>query len=125
MKTLRTRCGRQRSFQRQAEIRARRLRQQLERTAVGVGKLAGNVKTETGAAGSRGEKWLEDLSAQFRGNARTVIAELTNHRVAHVAGAREDADAAFLFLAVLPCVAQQIPGDLVHMSAIEDDQQLA
>ena len=53
------------------------------------------------------------------GNAGAVVGELADYRIAHVAGARGDADAAFLLLAMLPGVAHQVPDDLVQVPAIE------
>ena len=70
------------------------------------------------------EEGLENLAAQFGGNARPVVGQFADHGVAHVAGARGDADAAFLFLAMLPGVANEVPGNLVQMSAIENDREV-
>ena len=50
--------------------------------------------------------------------------ELADHRIAHVAGARGDADAAFLLLAMLPGVADQVPDDLVQVPAVEHDAEV-
>ena len=75
--------------------------------------------------GPRGEERLEDLRPQLGGYARAVVGELAYYGIAHVACARDDADAAVLLLAMLPGVAHQVPHDLVEMAAIEDDQQLA
>ena len=95
--------------------------QQLERSAVRVGELAGDVEAKARSARPRREERLEDLAAKLAGDAGPVIGELADDRIAHVSGARGDPDAAFLLLAVLPRVAHQVPDDLVQVAAVEHD----
>src|SRR6185503_17291829 len=90
----------------------------------GVRQLSRDIETESRAPGARGEERLEDLAAELRRDAGTVVVELADDGVAHVARARHDANAAFLLLAMLPGVAHEVPHDLVEMPAIEDGKQL-
>src|SRR4029434_4269936 len=94
--------GGDRAFHRHPEMGARTFRKQLERSAVGVGELTGDVEPEAGSTGSGREKRLEDLSAQLGGDSGTVVGQLANHGVTHVARARGDADAGVLFFAGPP-----------------------
>src|SRR6185503_12115032 len=87
---------RQGALEGDAEDRARRSRQKLQRGAVGVAELARDVKTESRPARSRGEERLEDLGAELGRHARTIVAQLADHGVAHVAGARGDVNASRL-----------------------------
>src|SRR5207249_7662632 len=77
-----------------------------------------------GAARPRREEWLEQARSALGGYAGTVVVQLADHRVAHVAGAGGDNDARRLFLAVLPRVAHQIPDDLAQVPTIEDHQHV-
>src|SRR5205085_240807 len=88
------------------------------------GELPGDVQPEARASRPGGEEGLENLAAQLGGNARPVIAHLTDDGIAHVAGTTGDADAALLFLAVLPRIAHKVPHDLIQVTAIEDDLQI-
>src|SRR4029079_13860161 len=96
----------------------------FERAAVGVGKLARDVEAKARSAGTCREKRLDNLSAVFHGHPGSVVAELADDRVAHVARAGGDSNASFALLAVLPCVANEIPGDLAQMPAIEHDEEV-
>src|SRR5690349_18446705 len=116
---------RQGALERDAENRARRPRQKLQRGAVGVAELAGDVESEARSARTGGEERLEDLRAELGRHARPIVAQLADHRIAHVAGACRDVDASRLAAAVLPRVAHEVPGDLAQMPAIEHDAKLA
>src|SRR6266545_4263084 len=117
-------CRAERALHRDAEVRPRSLRQELQRGAVRIGQFARNVEPQAGAARSRGKKRLEDLPAQLRGNSLPVVVELQYYGIAHVPGARQDANAVFLLLAMLPRVAHQVPNDLIQVATIEDHQQV-
>src|SRR5213076_1391193 len=51
--------------------------------------------------------------------------QFAEHGVAHVTGARDNANTARGFLAMLPTVDHQVPDDLVQVAAIEEDHQVA
>src|SRR5437764_6937680 len=69
------------TFHGDSEIGSRSFREKLERGGVGVRQFAGNVQAQAGAAGAGSEKWLEDLAAQFGGDAGAVIVQLADDGV--------------------------------------------
>src|SRR6478752_3284140 len=71
---------RQCALEREPEHGAGRLRQQLERTTVGVGELPRDIQAEPRAAGTGGEERLENLRTVFHRHAGTVVGELADDR---------------------------------------------
>src|SRR6185369_12051665 len=122
-----SRLGRRvrRPLQRQSKIGTRTLGQEFQRRAVRISKLPGNVQAQPGPAWPRGEERLEYLRPQLGRNARAVVGKLGYYGIAHISGTAHDVDAAVLLLAVLPCVAHQVPYDLAQVAAIEQHVQLA
>src|SRR6185295_3259385 len=114
-----SRLGRRvrRPLQRQSKIGARTLGQELERRTVRISKLPGDVQAQPGPARPRREERLEYLRPQLGRNARAVVGKLGYYGIAHISGTAHDVDAAVLLLAVLPCVAHQVPYDLAQVAA--------
>src|SRR5215471_21147946 len=105
-------------------MRPRSPRQQLQHGPVRIRQLTRDVKPEPRAAGPRGEERLEYLPPQLRRNARSIVVQLEYYGIAHVSGARDDANAAVPLLAVLPGVAHQVPDDLVQVATVERHKQI-
>src|SRR5439155_24070304 len=96
-------------------MRSGPLGQQFQCGPVGVGQFARDIQSKPRAARPRCEEWLEQARSRLGRYTGAVIIQLAYYCVAHVTVTRRDEDARRLFLAVLPCVAQQSPDDLAQV----------
>src|SRR5687767_2398375 len=101
-----------------AELRAARRLDVVERRAVGLAYLARDIEPQSRAARRRGEERLEQLGTRLRRHAGAVVDHVQFYSTPSAHQRHADDDARRRAAAVTQRVAAQVPHHLVEMAAV-------